>query len=71
MRIHCLTTFLEGRDRYAAGDVRSVPDDVAARAIAAGWAEPADRSAPAAAPAAGATTLSIDNGQHGQEVRHG
>lgn len=41
MRIRCLTTFLDDRDRFEAGDVRTVDDEKGARFIANGWAEDA------------------------------
>ena len=62
MRIHILTTFLDGRDRFEAGDKRTVPDADAQRFIAAGWARPADgdqAAAPAAAPGGAAVDLTI------------
>lgn len=66
MRIKCLTTFLEGRDRFEAGDVRTVPDADAARFIAAGWAAAADDAMHPGAPdaAAGPVTLDINPGSH-------
>lgn len=38
MRIECTTTFLHGADRFEAGDVRTVPDELGAYFIAQGWA---------------------------------
>ena len=73
MRIKCLTTFLEGRDRFEAGDVRTVPDADAARFIAAGWAaDAADADFPGAPTTAeGAVTLDIHSSTIGQEHKHG
>lgn len=70
MRIQCLTTFLDGRDRYEQGDVRTVPDEAGARFVAAGWAV-ADGDVPPPAAAAAPTELSIDNAKHDQGARHG
>lgn len=66
MRIKCLTTFLEGRDRFEAGDVRTVPDADAARFIAAGWAADAADAVTAddQATTAGPVTLDINPGSH-------
>lgn len=38
MRIECKTTFLDGKDRFEAGDVRSVEDERGRAFISAGWA---------------------------------
>lgn len=40
MKIEVTTTFLEGRDRFEAGDIRTVPDEDGARFVASGWAAP-------------------------------
>lgn len=66
MKIHCLTTFLDGPDRFEAGDVRTVDDERAARFIDAGWAH-ADGAEPQPA-AEGAVTLNIANAKHGHGV---
>lgn len=39
MKIECLTTFLDGKDRYESGDVRTVEDDKGAQFVANGWAK--------------------------------
>lgn len=39
MRIECTTTFLHGADRFEAGDVRTVPDELGAYFVAQGWAK--------------------------------
>ena len=70
MRIHCTTTFLHGRDRFEAGDVRTVSDDDARYFIGNGWAtEVGD----AAAPVADLPPISLDiqSATHAQEARHG
>lgn len=71
-RIHCTTTFLDGRDRFEAGDVRSVETERAERFISAGWAtlagqEPAASAGPAAEP----VSLSIQSTRQAQEASHG
>jgi hypothetical protein len=71
MKIHCTTTFLEERDRFEAGDTRTVPDEMGQRFIANGWAtevggEPAPSSAPEAP-----TTLNIKRATHKTGAKHG
>lgn len=39
MRIKCLTTFLDGKDRFEKDDQRTVDDERGARFCANGWAE--------------------------------
>jgi hypothetical protein len=56
MRIKCLTTFLDGAERYEADDIRSVPDDRGAYFVANGWAE--DLSGDTTT---GDTTLAVDS----------
>ena len=36
MKIECLTTFLDGKDRYESGDVRTVDDEKVAQFVANG-----------------------------------
>jgi len=38
MKIECLTTFLDGADRFEIGDLRTVEDARGARLCANGWA---------------------------------
>lgn len=63
MRILCLTTFLDGVDRFEQGDSRTVDDARGARFVAAGWASDtsAATSAPVAGADAGAVNLDIQN----------
>lgn len=70
MRITCTQTFLDGRDRFEAGETRIVDDERAARFIALHWAheEGAD---PAVLASAAPADLNIQNGHHGQESTHG
>lgn len=72
MKIRCLTTFLDGRDRFEAGDVRQVDDDRAARFIAAGWAADAagDEVLPQAASPA-SVDLDVHNVTHKTQVTYG
>lgn len=39
MKIECLITFLDGKDRFETGDVRTVEDDRGARLVTLGWAK--------------------------------
>ena len=64
MKIEALTTFLDGRDRYEKGDIRTVPDADGARFCAAGWAKDISGAVATGAPAAGETTLDIANATH-------
>jgi hypothetical protein len=74
MKIICDTTFLDGVDRFEAGDARTVDDQRGAYFVANGWAHPAGAepaAEPAAAAAADSVTLAVNNGTLGQAVRHG
>lgn len=71
MKIKCLTTFLDGRDRFEAGDVRQVDDDRAARFIAAGWAADAAGSGSAVGAVPAEVTLDVQSSQLAQGARHG
>lgn len=67
MRIHCITTFLDGPDRFEAGDSRTVDAVRAQRFIAQGWARE-DVADPSPAPVAQSepdTALDIQNSQVG------
>jgi hypothetical protein len=39
MRIEALTTFLDGRERFEKGDIRTVQDSDGTRFVTAGWAK--------------------------------
>lgn len=76
-RITCITTFLDGRDRFENGEslatesgcgCRVITEDQAARFVAAGWAR-GDVARIAAV--GGSADLTINDGQHGQEASHG
>lgn len=63
MKILCLTTFLDGRDRFEKEDTRTVSAEDGVRFIGHGWAVEADADAAApVAAATGETTLDIQNG---------
>lgn len=68
MKITCLTTFLDGPDRFEKDDVRSVDDTRAAYFIANGWAVAGGEPV---APADGAVTLAVQDATMGQEANHG
>lgn len=61
MRITCLTTFLDERDRFESGDTRTVDDARGAYFVGNGWAADLDAPAPAAAPAPADTTLDVQS----------
>jgi len=62
VKVKCLTTFLDGKDRFEKDDIRSVPDEDAARFIANAWAEPV---------AEGPTSLDIKSVTHKTGATHG
>ena len=70
-RIHCNTTFLDGVDRFEAGDVRSLDAERAARLIASGWASPADAPTSSAPADQSAADLTIKSAKHAQGAKHG
>ena len=55
MKIECLTTFLDGTDRFEMGDVRTVSDERGARLVANGWAKDTEGRV-----ATGEATASVD-----------
>ena len=57
MRIECITTFLHGADRFEAGDMRTVPDDLGAYFVAQGWAKGGE-------PVIGDVVLDVQDGIH-------
>ncbi len=71
MRIVCDTTFLDGRDRFEAGETRVVADDRGAYFIAQKWAHEQGAQPAAAADASSPVTLTVANAAHGQETNHG
>ena len=76
MRIKCLTTFLDGKDRFEKDDIRAVhatdtetAEQRASRFVSNGWAE-AD-GVVTVEPASGSSNLNIQNGTHGVSVQMG
>lgn len=58
MKIKCLTTFLDGKERFEKDDVRTVDDERGAQFVANGWAEDvAGRVATGHAADAGSLTI--------------
>ena len=70
MRIHCTTTFLHGRDRFEAGDVRTVSDADARYFIDNGWAAELGAEPAAAAPPH-PVSPHIQSTTPAQEAKHG
>lgn len=60
MKIEALSTFLDGRERFEKGDIRTVDDVKGAYFIDNGWAKDITSDA-AAAPFVGVTDLAIQN----------
>ncbi len=65
MKIICTTTFLDGPDRFEAGDTRTVSDERGAYFVKNGWAHAAG-SEPAA-PATGDVTLAVNSAKLGHK----
>lgn len=67
----CLTTFLDGRDRFVKGETRD--HERAAYFIAQGWAAAADGETAPAAPMSDqpVAALDIHDVTHDQETRNG
>lgn len=60
MKIECLTTFLDGKDRYESGDVRTVEDEKGAQFVANGWAKDVAGRVATGGKVSGATDLTIN-----------
>lgn len=71
MKIKCLTTFLDGAERFEQDDVRTVSDERGAAFVAAGWAEDVAGRVATGKPATGSADLDIDNVTKKQEANHG
>lgn len=69
MRIHCLTTFLDGTDRFEKDDHRTVSDERGASFIANGWA--CEENGDAVASVSGDTSLEINNSNSNLGDNHG
>lgn len=61
MRIQCLTTFLDGADRFEQGDVRTVPDERGAYFVAQGWASDLSGEVVTGPITTGPTDLAVDS----------
>lgn len=65
MKIKVIETFLDGRTRYEAGEVRVVSDEDGRHFCAAGWAEDVDGAVPTASRQAnGEARLDIRGATH-------
>lgn len=62
MKIQCLTTFLDDRDRFESGDIRSVDDDRGAYFVANGWAADLSGQVATGEPSADPATLDVQSG---------
>lgn len=60
MKIEALSTFLDGRERFEQGDIRTVDDAKGAYFVANGWARDITSDA-VVAPFVGDTDLAIQN----------
>jgi len=60
MKIEALSTFLDGRERFEQGDIRTVDDAKGAYFVANGWAKDITSDA-AVTPFVGDTDLAIQN----------
>ncbi len=69
MKITCLTTFLDGSDRFEKDDVRTVDDTRGAYFVAQGWAT-AD-GVEVAETTLEVIDLTVQDGVMGQEANHG
>lgn len=65
MRIECKTTFLHDTERFTAGDIFTVSDDLGSYFVKNGWAKQFGADQPAAAPS-GHVDLQINSSTHGQ-----
>ena len=61
MKIECLTTFLDGKDRYESGDVRTVEDDKGAQFVANGWAKDVAGRVATGSESSGVVNLAVDS----------
>jgi hypothetical protein len=70
MKIEALTTFLEGRDRFELGDVRTVDDTRGAYFVSNGWAKDITDGV-VTTPFVGETDLVVQNVDLATGVTHG
>lgn len=71
MKIKCLTTFLDGKNRFEKDDVRTVDDDSGASFVANGWASDVSGALATGNQQAGESSLDIHNAVMGQESKNG
>lgn len=71
MRIHCLTTFLDGRERYEKDDIFTVDDTKGAYFVQNKWAKEVGTQTPAAQDQPTVTELAIDNAVMGMGDSNG
>jgi hypothetical protein len=69
MRIECKSSFLDGAERFEAGDIRTVSDARGHRFMAHGWA--AEVGQPATPQGAEPVTLDIHNAANGTKDSNG
>jgi hypothetical protein len=69
MRIECKTTFLDGAERFEAGDIRTVDDARAQLFLAHGWASEVGK--PAAPQNTDPANLAINKARMGHGAKHG
>lgn len=60
MKIEALSTFLDGRERFEQGDIRTVDDAKGAYFVGNGWAQDIT-GGDAVAPSVGETDLAVQN----------
>lgn len=71
MKIACLTTFLHNHDRYEAGDVRTVPDNLGMLFVGHGWASDVSGETPSGHPGTGSADLEIQSSNLTSGDNHG
>lgn len=71
MKIKVLTDFLDGRDLYVKGDIRTVPESEGAYFVKNGWAEDIEGKVATGEEAPGITDLDIHKSTIGVGDNHG
>lgn len=72
MRIECITSFLDGRERFEKGDIFTVDDTKAAYFVQQKWAKEVGAPTPTPTPdAVGPADLTIHNSKLGLGDNHG
>lgn len=69
MRIEALTTFLDGKDRFEIGDIRTVEDERGAMFVANGWAKDLAGGVATGEPVASAVSLDIHSSTLGHSSK--